>query len=110
MVLSVDARAQVGMKPSPSLMGQYETATRNTIREVLRKLEPLLARDQAAKYRSVSIDVQKDSWDIYGFAANSSTGKPSVAVPMGLVYLLDYVDSAALQGELLGVSRDQITG
>jgi hypothetical protein len=110
MVLSVDARAQVGMKPSPSLMGQYETATRNTIREVLRKLEPLLARDQAAKYRSVSIDVQKDSWDIYGFAANSSTGKPSVAVPMGLVYLLDYVDSAALQGELLGVSRAQITG
>ena len=106
VLLSTESSAQSILKPSPAIMRRYEAATQTTIREVLRKVEPLLTASERIRYNRVRVMVEEDSWNIYGMRAISD--KSEVAVPLGLVYILDHIDSAVLQTEIGGIPQDRV--
>jgi len=70
----------------------------------------LLTADQRARASKIRIDVKEKSWDLYGISAPVLNGVEVIEIPLGLVFMLDAIDSAVVATEMTGIDRPVLVG
>ena len=100
MFVACNSYAQMASHPPPALMKQYKTAVDNTMAVVRSTIRPLLTPEQKKLLDGLVISVEPDSWDIYGIRADLDNEPPTIWFPLGLVYVQDHIDSAAVMTEM----------
>ena len=84
---------------------QFENAIQNTFRLIKRRAQAHLNPDKARLLARTQLVVGMRDWGLYETKVRESETKPTIYLPIGLVVLQDYVDSAIALGAVAGVDN-----
>ncbi|MCR9260897.1 MAG: hypothetical protein NXH95_14330 [Pseudomonadaceae bacterium] len=114
VVFSVTAisAAQAGQRYpyDDATLRQYAQAVQNTFTLIVERTAPLLPTEQSALLKRTQLIIELDNWDIYGAVQKEVNGRPAIVIPIGLVMLQDFVDTAIALSNLAGVPNDRTMG
>ena len=109
VLITDGSTAQISRTPPVSLMRQYRVAAENTASVVRNRLRPLLGEEERDLFDRTTVVIERDSWDVEGIRAGLDDNPPTIRIPLGLIYLQDYIDSAVVATQLGQIPISQLT-
>lgn len=98
--------AQPVTRPTKKLLDQYHKAAQNTVEAVWSRVRPVLSAEQAAVLARIAVRIDPNSWDMYGLSA--PTEKGTIEIPLGLIVVQDYIDSAVTAQSVANISNELV--